>query len=95
MDYSKMTLGELLSSKHPDMRRSAYSILKTAQRIGYSIEKAHGGTREVWSETPDTFTVKPEPICRICGTEATILTAGDGKLPAGYYCEKDRYNKTA
>ena len=40
MDYSKMTLGELLSSKNETIRRNATSILKEYQRsIGAILVK--------------------------------------------------------
>jgi hypothetical protein len=62
MDYSKLTLGQLVSSQNETIRRNALSILKTMQRTGYAIEKAHGGTREVWGEgynDPATKTLCP------------------------------------
>jgi hypothetical protein len=39
MDYSKITLGELLSSQNETIKRNAISILKTLQKESSAIKK--------------------------------------------------------
>ena len=63
MDYSNLTLGELLSSENETIRRNALSILKTLQRNHYSLsvqgdKKALVGFNEKGEKVNDRIEVR-------------------------------------
>jgi hypothetical protein len=62
MDYSKLTLGELLSSQNPAIRRNATGILKQVQKC------KHEKTKTIF----DGFY---RQSCRNCGMELLVSTA--------------------
>lgn len=60
MNYSKITLGEMLSGPHEIIRRNAISILKTYQRCQHKE-----ATGELISNKPTTWKIR----CLACGYE--------------------------
>ena len=67
MNYSKLTLGELLSSKNETIKRNAVSILKQLQREKENIwicSKCR--TETIWSY--ENMASKGNPICQ-CGRD--------------------------
>lgn len=50
MDYTKITLGELLSSLNETIRRNAMSILHTLQKIDNKIPLKNGQSKKIYRE---------------------------------------------
>ena len=78
MDYSKMTLGELLSHQNETIRRNAVSILKRlqskiAQHDTYMCPECR--TTATWSA--QDYRDRGTPVCAECGDDMIFVPIKD------------------
>lgn len=77
MDYSKITLGELLSSHDEIIKRNAVSILKRYQKENITIEKENIPTVEMIGENEDWDTGEKATMYRVETPNGHRFTVSD------------------